>query len=193
MSDHFPRPVKQWHHSYLEWRTLTTFAITLTSFQRERRHQKGDVKGHFPSLVCTFKKPKKSPQERKKIETCSFVSCHWFSQCEKAQPCKISVEVGGGPQQQCAFFHRRNLKEIHCPPCVPNTHSGVCPLFMVQTEAGKGMRRWSWRHEMSHRNTMKECLCVWFPHRITNLYFRYPYNKNNKKAFPFSITYLNFM
>lgn len=110
----------------------------------------------FPHWFVLLRSQKKSPQEREKKETCPFVSCHWFSQCEKAQPCKISVEVGGGPQPQCAFFTAANLKEIHCPRCVPNTHSGVCPLFMVQTEAGKGMWRWSRRHEMSHKNTMKE-------------------------------------
>lgn len=124
----------------------------------ERLRRKGDVKGHFPSPVCTFKEQrriKKSSGERER-ESRPFVA----RQCEKAQPCKISVEVGGGPQRQCAFFHRWNLKHIHCPSCVPNTHSGVCPLFMVQTEAGKGMWLWSRRHEMSHRKTMTRMFCV---------------------------------
>lgn len=41
----------------------------------------------------------------------------------KAQPCKISVEVGGGTRQQRAFFTAAKPKRDHCPLPVSPTHT----------------------------------------------------------------------
>lgn len=138
-----------------------TFAITLTSFQMERQCEKGEVRGHFPlTLFCTFKSRKVLRKEEKRGDLSFCLLAIDSDSVKKHNRVKSVLKSGGGPQQQCAFFTDTNLKESHCPPCVPNTHSGVCPLFLVQNEAGKGMWLWSWRHKMYYRNTMKECPCL---------------------------------
>lgn len=40
--------------------------------ERERHHQKGDVKGHFPSHCLVLLRTKKSPQDREKKGDLSF-------------------------------------------------------------------------------------------------------------------------
>lgn len=61
---------------------------------------------------------------------------------KKAQPCKISVEVGGGPQQQCAFFLlRRSLKELPLsllsPPPPPTPTVGSVHYSWSKLKQGK--------------------------------------------------------
>lgn len=87
------------------------------------RAEKCDGKGHFSSHCFELFKnppPKKSPQERKKEGDLSFCAVAIDS---KAQPCKISVEVGGGTRQQRAFFTTAKPKRDHCPLPVSPTHT----------------------------------------------------------------------
>lgn len=92
-----------------------TSATTLTVLKNAM------AKVTFPlTVLSSLRIPKKSPQERKKEGDLSFCAVAIDS---KAQPCKISVEVGGGTRQQRAFFTTAKPKRDHCPPPVSPTHT----------------------------------------------------------------------
>lgn len=101
------------------------------------RLEKCNGKGHFPSHCFEpFKNSPKSPQDREKEGDSSFCA---FATDSKAQPCKIRGEFGGrNPAAACLFHHRKAKEDSLSSPCVPNTHNGLCPPFMLQTEAGMG-------------------------------------------------------
>lgn len=92
-----------------------TSATTLTALKNAM------AKVTFPLTVfSSLRTPPKSPQERKKGGDLSFCGLAIDS---KAQPCKISVEVGGGTRQQRAFFTSAKPKRDHCPLPVSQTHT----------------------------------------------------------------------
>lgn len=131
--------------------------------------RKGDVKGHFPLTGLYFwegelKKRKKrhhvEEKRKKKGEELLSPAIESASVKKKAQPCKISVEVGGGPQQQCAFFLlRRSLKELPLsllsPPHLQHPPWGRSTIHGANwsRERYVTMKSKTW-------NTMKERLCV---------------------------------
>lgn len=89
-----------------------------------------------------------------------------------------SVLKSGEDPSSSVLFSQPQPKEAPLYSGVPSTHSGVCQLFMVQNEAGKGM----WLYEVQDMKRFTEAqwkrivfVCVQLVERLTFIFFN-----NNK-------------
>lgn len=180
---HFPRPVKQWHHSHLEWRTPTTFAITLTSFQRERVDTKKVMsKVTFPRwfVLLRGKKKKSWGKKKKKKRRLVLLSPAIDSaSVKKHNRVKSVLKSGEDPSGSVPFSPPQPKGDPLSPLCPQHPQWGLPTIHAAKwsRERYVTMKLQTWNVPQEYNERVFVCVSLG---GMTNLHFLSAYNKNKK-------------